>query len=266
MGTIVRIVMTAALVTGVVGQTKALTPQQTCQAAKLKVAGRYALCRLKADAKAVKSGDPADYIRCAAKFNIKYSQAETAASGACPTIGDLEGVDDQVMEATAALKQLAARFVDNGDGTVSDTRTGLMWEQKDDLGGIHDKDNVYPLSATGTVPDGTAYTAFLGTLNTNTSGDAFAISGCFAGYCDWRLPTGPELLDIVDITVPGCSTGPACIDPTFGATAAAFHWTSSTDIDDATQAWGIGFGDGAPYKTTQLKTDAYHVRAVRRGR
>jgi hypothetical protein len=42
--------------------------------------------------------------------------------------------------------EFLVRFVDNGDGTVTDTRTGLMWEQKTDDGSIHDKDNVYTWS------------------------------------------------------------------------------------------------------------------------
>lgn len=29
-----------------------------------------------------------------------------------------------------ALAQAEDRFIDNGDGTISDTQTGLMWEQK----------------------------------------------------------------------------------------------------------------------------------------
>lgn len=43
----------------------------------------------------------------------------------------------------------ASRYVDNGDGTVTDTQTGLMWEMKDNLDGLpdyanpHDADNTY---------------------------------------------------------------------------------------------------------------------------
>ena len=31
-------------------------------------------------------------------------------------------------------------FTDNGDGTITDNNTGLMWEKKSDDGGLHDKD------------------------------------------------------------------------------------------------------------------------------
>ena len=57
-------------------------------------------------------------------------------------------------------------YTDNGDGTITDNNTGLMWEKKDDSGGIHDMDNAYTWS---TGPpwemDGTITTVFLAALN-----------------------------------------------------------------------------------------------------
>jgi hypothetical protein len=59
-------------------------------------------------------------------------------------------------------------------GTATGYDTGLQWEQKTDDGSVHDKDNTYTWScdpASGCVstplgpPNGTAFTAFLGTLN-----------------------------------------------------------------------------------------------------
>ena len=38
-------------------------------------------------------------------------------------------------------KGLAQDYTDNGDGTITDNRTGLMWEKLGDDGSIHDKDN-----------------------------------------------------------------------------------------------------------------------------
>ena len=74
-------------------------------------------------------------------------------------------------------------YTDNDDGTITDNNTGLMWEKKDSLGGgadpdnAHDADNTYSWSSSGTDPDGTAFTDFLGELNGCESSDGNAITG-----------------------------------------------------------------------------------------
>ena len=84
------------------------------------------------------------------------------------------------------------RFADNGDGTICDHQTGLMWEKKDGEGGgadpsnPHDVDNTYTWTSTSPAPNGTAITVFLVLLNTAT--DDPSMVG-FAGYTDWRLST-----------------------------------------------------------------------------
>ena len=40
-------------------------------------------------------------------------------------------------------KGVARSYTDNGDGTITDNTTGLIWEKLTDDGTIHDKDNVY---------------------------------------------------------------------------------------------------------------------------
>jgi len=37
------------------------------------------------------------------------------------------------------LSSPAGATMDNGDGRLTDLQTGLMWEKKDDLGGVHDQ-------------------------------------------------------------------------------------------------------------------------------
>jgi len=92
----------------------------------------------------------------------------------------------------ALQKGIAQGYVDNGDGMVTDTSTGLMWEKKSDDGSIHDWNNRYTWSGascgTTNVLDGTAATTFLAALNGG---------GGFAGPTDWRLrlrPCGPRRL------------------------------------------------------------------------
>lgn len=134
------------------------------------------------------------------------------------------------------------RFLDNSDGTVTDQLTGLQWEKKTDDGSVHDKDNRYSWSTApdeGEAPDGTAYTDFLATLNDS--------SGCFAGRCDWRLPTIYELQTIVPPSV--CTTAP-CIDQSvFGPTGSGggpfdytlLYWSSTSVIDTPSYAWIVSF-------------------------
>jgi len=174
---------------------------------------------------------------------------------------------------------LPPRFHDNGDGTITDNQTGLMWEKKDDAGGIHDKDNTYTWS-TGSPwnPDGTAFTAFLATLNTPP---------CFAGHCDWRLPTSAgssgypttgqaeELQSIADGIAPGCEFGLPCVPAAFninctpgcsgtGCSCTAVseaYWSGSTFSAYPFNAWGVYFYFG--YVSYYGKTDYLYVRAVR---
>jgi len=156
------------------------------------------------------------------------------------------------------------RYTDNGDGTVTDRRTGLQWEMKTDDAGVHDKDNTYTWSATGTKPDGPAFVDFLGELNNCVEAGGFPpsdVNGGFAGHCDWRLPTVVELQTIFDTSVAGCGAGDACIDPIFGPTINYNYWTSTTFGDAPSFAWFGDFDVGQVEEAA--KSGAFYVRAVR---
>ena len=160
-----------------------------------------------------------------------------------------------------------ARYVDNGDGTVTDNETGLQWEKKTDDASVHDKDNTYTWSASGTAPDGQAFVDFLGTLNSCVEAGGYPpadVTGGFADHCDWRLPTIVELQTIIDTNVPNCSLGSSCIDPIFGPTINYNYWTSTTFGDHSGFAWFADFDVGQVEESG--KGAAWYVRAVRAGR
>jgi hypothetical protein len=172
-------------------------------------------------------------------------------------------------------KQDESRFVDNGDGTVTDRETGLQWEQKvagaagQNLDDPHDVDNVYTWGNAAT-PNGSAFTDFLTKLNGGVTGvgncvvNGTAQTGGFAGHCDWRLPTLAELRTIVDTSVSGCGSGSPCLAPTFGPTQASFYWTASTSAADAQFALTVQFEDGTEPSANKSGGGAF-ARAVRGG-
>jgi hypothetical protein len=165
------------------------------------------------------------------------------------------------------------RYVVNGDGTLTDNQTGLMWElQTSACGGeITCVNNSYTWSTGVNNPDGTLYTSFLATLN---GGDYYSPSAgqdvsngptaCFANHCDWRIPTIAELNTILETSAPGCGSGSACIDPAFGPTQASGYWSSSSLAGNPNGAWFVYFFDG--FVNGFNKTNVLCARAVRSGR
>jgi hypothetical protein len=164
--------------------------------------------------------------------------------------------DDGTVEALA--------YVDNQDGTITDVTTGLMWEQKDRAGGLHDVDNTYVWSG-----DGTQETIWdwLDDLNAERA------TG-FAGHSDWRIPNAKELQSLVSygralpsierVFATNCT--PTCDVSRFtcGCTAPSDYWSSSTSLVSPDLAWTVSFSEGAVY--FGFKTlDFDRVCAVRGG-
>jgi len=190
---------------------------------------------------------------------VALAMVSRATPSAAQCLGDFNGdfkvsVDELITAVRNSLdncQMSGARFVDNRDGTVTDRKTGLMWEKKDNLDGStdpsdsHDADDLFAWSSSGSVPDGAVFTAFLFGLNGGTSPDGLATSGCFAEHCDWRLPTTEELVGIVDETLGTCSGGSGpCIDPILGPMQADGYWSATTFSRDATRAWLVDFSGG----------------------
>jgi len=114
-------------------------------------------------------------------------------------------------------------FVDNGDGSITDEATSLMWSQYDS--GYY---------KAGTESDGT--------LNWQEAlewVDEMNASN-FLGYSDWRLPNIKELQSLVDYTKSPVTTGTPAIDDLFYCTPIlncfdeddyGYYWSSTTHDD-----------------------------------
>ncbi len=147
----------------------------------------------------------------------------------------------------------ARSFTDNGDGTVTDDTTGLMWEKLSDDGSIHDQDTSYSWD--------NAFASKVATLN----------SGNFAGHNDWRLPNLPELYTLVNLGAlhpatfsefnSSCTAG--CPSTTCSCVVEDGYWTASTRRVLNENAWRVEFYDGGTH--TIPKGDLLRVRAVRGG-
>jgi uncharacterized protein DUF1566 len=144
------------------------------------------------------------------------------------------------------------RFTDNGDDTVTDNCTGLMWQK--DTPDVNGDGQVSPEDENG--------------------GDAVswcdALSYCenlsFASHDDWRLPNVRELQSIVDYG----RFNPA-IEPLFGAFSSDgqghpefWYWSSTSYEGNSDFAWKVGFRYGN-VGATDFKNYHSFIRAVRNG-
>ena len=141
-------------------------------------------------------------------------------------------------------------FIDNNDGTITDTKTGLMW-QKCSMG------QTYNPSTNGCEGSEMKYKW------------QQALEVCekfnFAGYDDWRLPNRNELQSIVDYSKIDTTNDRAAIDTNyFPVSDQHFNYISSTTVlQSPSEAWYLDLGPGLIKRGG--KNAWWHVRAVRLG-
>ncbi|PTN35132.1 DUF1566 domain-containing protein [Desulfonatronum sp. SC1] len=129
---------------------------------------------------------------------------------------------------------------DNGDGTVTDTTTGLMW-QKCSFG----------QTWTGGQCTGSA------TPRTWQQAMEAAESLTWANQDDWRLPNRNELQSLVDYSLFSPSIAPVFADYT------EHYWSSTTNAHFPDYAWLVYFFSGDV--SVSGKPASHYVRAVRAG-
>ena len=121
-------------------------------------------------------------------------------------------------------------FTDNGNGTITDNNTGLMWQKEDD--------------------------------NTTRQWES-AITYCeglsLGSYTDWRLPNIKELKSIVDNT----KYSPAIDSTYFPNINSSYYWSSTTLAYGTSWAWYVDFSYG--YVLGSNVSGNGYVRCVRGG-
>jgi hypothetical protein len=171
-------------------------------------------------------------------------------------VGAVDVLDDGWLRAG-----LLPAYVDNGDGTITDPATGLMWEKKSFDNGPHDYRRNLRYAG-----DGTQETVWDWLDDVNTEGGTG-----FAGHRDWRIPNPKELQSIIDYgtSVPAvadafnksCALG--CTVLTCSCTQPDGYWSSSTLHVTPLDAWAVSFFGGGVGPIT--KTALAYFRAVRGG-
>lgn len=122
-------------------------------------------------------------------------------------------------------------FADNGNKTISDKATGLMWTKEDSGKGMNWKEAL----------------AWVQQKNKEK----------YLGYSDWRLPNAKELQSIVDYTRSPDTTNSPAIDTKFTCTKIKneggkedypFFWTGTTHLDNMGAVY-VCFGRGLGFMT-----------------
>lgn len=142
------------------------------------------------------------------------------------------------------------RFLDNGDPTVTDTLTGLMWAKDANL--IKTRDPSF--DADGAAQDGAVTWQhaldYVKKLNTQN----------YLGHNDWRLPNRNELESVLN---KGKDNSSVWLATQGLSNVQSFYWSSSTYARYTESSWVVYMGIG--YVIHDYKGALYYVWPVRSG-
>ncbi len=122
-----------------------------------------------------------------------------------------------------------ADYTDNGNLTITNNLNGLIWQDDSDSNSIQE--------------------TWLDAIN-------YCDSLTVDGNSDWRLPNINELVSLIDH-----SKSSTKIDDAFTYKIDSYYWSSSTYVNNKSNAWLINF-ETASTDSAQSKTNTIHVRCV----
>ena len=160
---------------------------------------------------------------------IPITVSETVASFNLPDTGQTQSYTSTFGEdSDYSINPMS--FTDNGNGTVTDNVTDLMWQQQDD-----------------------------GISRTWDNAGTYCSSLSLGGYSDWRLPSKKEFITIINY-----GTSSPAIDLTyFPNTKSSPYWSSTTSTYGTLDAWRVYFLHGH-FNSDSSSSNTY-VRCVRSG-
>jgi hypothetical protein len=187
-------------------------------------------------------------------FGVNFADGRIKGYGTGPLPGQQQDKQFYVMYVRDNVDYGINDFVDNGDGTITDNATGLMWMQDDDGEGMVWEDAL-----------------------------SYAEASDFANYNDWRLPNAKELQSIVDYSRAPSVTNSAAIDPIFNCSVITdeggednypFYWSGTTHAnwtENNSGAWGayvclgsgLGFMEEPPMSGNYILMDVHGAGAQR---
>lgn len=145
-------------------------------------------------------------------------------------------------------------YTDNGNGTITDNNTGLVW-QKCSVGQNNDA------SCSGTAATYNWYQAS-GTYDVTYNAATQNVCGSLVlSGGGWRLPSKKELIGIVDYGI--TSSGATIQQSLFPNTISSYYWSSTTNAYNLDDVWYVFFLYGSVYYS--YKNDVNYVRCVRGG-
>ncbi len=158
----------------------------------------------------------------------KYTVTVTVAESTIPRTGQTTSYatdDDGALQKGVVWP--SPRFTDNGDQTVTDNLTGLMWT----------KDGSTPTagSCTGGAINWTSALNYVACLNTSN----------YQGHNDWRLPNRTELRSLINYGQANTSVWLNNSAQGFSNVQAASYWTSTTYAGYTSEAWMVQMQDGS---------------------
>src|SRR3990167_8271428 len=121
-------------------------------------------------------------------------------------------------------------YTDNGNGTITDNVTGLIWQKEDD-----------------------------NTTRTWSNAGTYCDNLTLGWQSDWRLPSDMELMSIVNYE----TYNPAINTTYFPNTNSSSYWSSTTGAIYSSDAWYVSFFYGLV--NGSYKSSYYYVRCVRGG-